>query len=128
MPKKVRNASANAPSADNDCVTIITRRRSMASATTPLTIEKNTTGATRARPTNPSASPFFPGSASNDTCHSSAAFCIVEPVKEISRPIQINRKFRWRRATIERPKSEAKHDVRLVRLFDERRLFERQGD
>ena len=62
-----------------------------ASATTPLIIEKTTIGTTRTRPTKPSASPFRAGDTSSDTCHSSAAFCIIDPVKETSRPIQIRR-------------------------------------
>ena len=38
------------------CVTSISLRRSNASATTPLTIEKTTIGTTRTSPTSPSAS------------------------------------------------------------------------
>ena len=48
---------------------------------------------TRTSPTMPSASPLFSGT-SNDTCHSSAAFCIIDPVNDNIRPSQINRKLR----------------------------------
>ena len=63
----------------------------MASATTPLIIEKITTGATRTSPTTPSAIALRSGETSSDTCQSSAAFCIIEPVNETSSPIQISR-------------------------------------
>ena len=39
----------------------------------------------------PSARPFRSGGTSSDTCHSSAAFCIVDPVNDASSPIQISR-------------------------------------
>ena len=64
------------------CVNSISLRRSHASATTPLIIEKTMIGNTRTRPTMPSASPFRSGGTSSDTCHSSPAFCIIEPEKE----------------------------------------------
>ena len=64
------------------------------SATTPLIIEKITTGTTRTSPTKPSASPLRSGGTSSDTCHSSAAFCIIDPVKDKNSPNQISRKFR----------------------------------
>ena len=48
-------------------------------------------GATFTSPTRPSASPFRSGDTSSDTCQSSAAFCIVEPVIDASSPIQIRR-------------------------------------
>ena len=34
------------------------------------------------------------GGTSNDTCHSSAALCIIEPVNETKSPIQSSRKLR----------------------------------
>jgi hypothetical protein len=40
------------------------------------------------RPTRPSASAFLSGGTSSDTCHNSAAFCIIEPVTETNSPIQ----------------------------------------
>ena len=47
----------------------------------------------------PSASPLRSGGTSSDTCHSSAAFCIIEPENETSSPIQISRKLRCCSAT-----------------------------
>ena len=79
------------PSSPPSASASISRRRSHASATTPLIIEKMTTGMTRTRPTKPSARPLRSGGTSSDTCHSSAAFCIIDPVNETSRPIQISR-------------------------------------
>lgn len=79
---------------------IISLRRSHASATTPLTTEKKTIGTTLTRPTSPSASPFFSDDTSRDTCHKSAAFCIIEPLIDTSSPIQISRKLRcWSAGT-----------------------------
>src|SRR5262249_658008 len=69
-----------------------------ASATTPLIMENTMIGTTFTRPTSPSASPLRSGT-SSDTCHSSAAFCIIEPVNDRNNPAQIRRKLRWRRAT-----------------------------
>jgi hypothetical protein len=80
------------------CVSSISFRRSDASATTPLMIEKITIGTKRNKPTRPSARPFRSGGTRSETCHSSAAFCIHVPVNESSRPIQIRRKFLWRSA------------------------------
>ena len=34
----------------------------------------------------PSASPLRSGGTSSDTCHRSAAFCIIEPVNETKQP------------------------------------------
>src|SRR5438874_2653530 len=63
-------------------------------ATTPLTIEKAMIVATLTTPTRPSASPFRSGDTSRETCHSSAAFCIVDPVSETNSPIHIRRTLR----------------------------------
>ena len=82
-------------------VSSISVRRFHASATTPLNIEKTTIGTTRTSPTIPSASAFLPGATSSETCHSSAAFCIIDPVNETKRPIQISRKLRCRSAMTE---------------------------
>ncbi len=84
-------ASATATSAEPVCVNSMRRRRFQASATTPLTIEKKTIGTTFTRPTRPRARPLRSGGTSSDTCHSSAAFCIVDPVIDASSPNQIRR-------------------------------------
>src|SRR5215831_15947733 len=76
----------------------MSRRRSSASATTPLISESPTMGRTRTSPTMPRASPFFSSGTRSDTCQRMAAFCIIEPVKEMSWPAQRSRKFRYRRA------------------------------
>ena len=76
------------------CVTSISFRRSHASATTPLIIENTTIGTKRTRPTKPSASALRSGGTSSDTCHSSAALCMNEPVNEKRRPHQRSRKLR----------------------------------
>ncbi len=73
------------------CVNIISRRRFQASATTPLSIEKRMIGTTLTRPTMPSASPLRAGGTSSETCHRRAAFCMVDPVIDASRPSQIRR-------------------------------------
>jgi hypothetical protein len=70
--------------ADADCVSIISRRRSSASATTPLKSENTTIGPTRTRPTRPSARPRSSGGTRSETCHRMAAVCIVDPEKEMS--------------------------------------------
>ncbi len=57
-------------------------------------MENTTIGTTLTRPTRPSASAFLSGGTSSDTCHNSAAFCIIEPVTETSSPIQMSRKLR----------------------------------
>ena len=86
--------SAAATSVAAIWVKSISRRRSQASATTPLIIENTMIGTTRTRPTRPSARPLRSGGTSSDTCHRSAAFCIIEPVNETKSPIQISRKLR----------------------------------
>ena len=48
-------------------------------------------GTTFTRPTIPSAMPLRSGGTSSETCHNSAAFCIVDPVIDTSSPIQISR-------------------------------------
>ena len=62
----------------------ISRRRSSASATTPLTSENATIGTIRTSPTMPSAIPRRSGDTSSDTCHRIAALCIMEPAFETS--------------------------------------------
>jgi hypothetical protein len=94
LPLKASKARPAATIAEPVCVRSISRRRSDASATTPLMMEKMTIGTNLTSPTMPSASPFRSGGTSSETCHRSAAFCIHVPVKESSRPIQIRRKFR----------------------------------
>jgi hypothetical protein len=98
-PFHVAAASATATRAAPDCVTIIKRRRLCASAITPAIIENVMIGTTRTRPTMPSASALLSGGASSDTCQSSAAFCMYEPVKESRRPTQSRRKLRCWNAT-----------------------------
>src|SRR5215472_1635123 len=98
MPRNVNAASTSETMAALDCVSSISRLRFHASATTPLNIDRQTIGTTRTRPTRPSANAFFSGH-SSDTCHNSPAFCIIDPVTDASRPIQINRKLRWVSAT-----------------------------
>ena len=66
----------------NDCVTSIVRRRSLASATTPPTMESRMIGTTRTSPTIPSARPFRSGGARSETCQRMAALCIMEPVTD----------------------------------------------
>src|SRR5215831_13214862 len=120
MPRNVKAARTSETIAALDCVSSISRRRFHASATTPLTIDRHTIGTTRTRPTRPSASAFFSGH-SNDTCHNSAAFCIIDPVIEASRPIQISRKLRWVSATkwSRAIRLEGTNDgVGLVQLFE----------
>src|SRR5204862_280509 len=79
-------------------VASITLRRSSASATTPLSIEKTMIGTTWTAPTSPSAIALRPGAARSDTCQRMAAVCIREPEKERSWPIQRSAKSRCRRA------------------------------
>jgi len=79
-------------------VTSITRRRSSASATTPLIKEKTMIGMTRTSPTPPSASAFCSSGTSSETCHRIAALRIIEPDIEMSSPNHSSRKLRWERA------------------------------
>ena len=58
MPLKASRASPIATMAEPVCVISISLRRSHASATTPLIIEKTMIGTTLTRPTAPSARPF----------------------------------------------------------------------
>ena len=139
-PRNVSTASASATSAAPVWVISISFRRSQASATTPLIIEKIMIGTTRTRPTIPSARPLRLRRTSSETCHSSAAFCIIEPVNDASRPSQISRKLRcgarrtgrrarrppWKRR---RPLSQGTDDrVRLVWLLEERAFLGRQRE
>ena len=80
------------------CVISISRRRSNASAATPLIIENSTTGKIRTSPTSPSAMARLSGGTSTETCHSTAEDCMKVPENETSRPIQSRRKLRWRSA------------------------------
>jgi hypothetical protein len=73
-------------------------RRSSASATTPERTEKTMIGTTFTRPTSPSARPLSSSGTSSETCHKTAAFCIIEPVVDKSCPVQSRRKLRWRSA------------------------------
>ena len=76
------------------CVISISRRRSKASAATPLIIENRMTGKMRTSPTRPSAIARLSGGTSTDTCHSTAADCMKVPENETRRPIQSSRKLR----------------------------------
>ena len=96
-PANVRSASPAAASAIATCATSMSRRRSNASAITPLHSPKTKMGPTRARPTRPSARAFHSGGARIETCQRSAAVCIIEPDIETSWPSHRRRKFRWRR-------------------------------
>ena len=69
---------------------------------TPLIIEKTTIVTTLTRPTMPSASARWSGGTKSDTCHNSAAVCMVDPENEISCPIQSRRKLRCWSATKDR--------------------------
>ena len=79
------------------CVINISLRWSSASATTPLIMEKRMIGTIRTTPTIPSAMAFWSSGTSKDTCQRMAAFCIMEPEKEMSWPVHSRRKLRcWR--------------------------------
>src|SRR5690349_20615485 len=97
-PWKVTTVSAIAVTASALCVRIISRRRSTASAITPPISQQIMMGTTRTSRTMSSARPFWSSGTSSDTCQRMAAFCIIEPEKEISCPIQSRRKLRWRSA------------------------------
>src|SRR5580765_799288 len=121
--RNARTARPIATAVAATCVNSINRRRSHASATTPLIIEKSTIGTTRTRPTRPSASPLRSGATSSETCHSSPAFCIIDPVNETKRPIQISRKLRCRRATKEARENNASlFDVQQLDVEQQRRV------
>ena len=64
----------------------------------------------RARPTRARA-PSRSGGTSSDTCHSSAAFCMIVPENDTSSPIQISRKFRCWSATSDGGQRPVKRDA-----------------
>ena len=76
------------------CVISISRRRSNASAATPLMSENRITGTMRTRPDESERDARRSAGTSTDTCQSTAADCMKEPENETSRPIQSRRKFR----------------------------------
>src|SRR6185503_16796643 len=77
----------------------MSRRRSIASATTPATTDSPTIGRTRTRPTMPRASPRWFSGTIRETCQRMAAVCIIEPAIEMSWLPHSRRKSRWRSAT-----------------------------
>ena len=75
--------------------TSMSRRRSTASASTPLQSPKTRIGPIRARPTSPRDSAFQPGGARSAMCQRIAAPCIMVPDIDTSWPSHSRRKFRW---------------------------------
>ena len=96
-PANVMSASAAAHISMPPCVMYMSRRRSIASAITPLMSENTMIGTTRTSPTMPSAMPRWISGTSSDTSHRIAAFCIIEPAIETSWLDHSSRKFRCAR-------------------------------
>ena len=85
-PPAVASASPVAAAIITSWAVSISRRRSTASAITPLTSPKRRMGARRARPTRPSDIAFHCGGARSETCQRIAAVCIIEPDIDTSCP------------------------------------------